>query len=139
MSIATEQVAAAQSVLGELTLRRLRAEVGGPSIPIREILLPLELTCEQMEAYRAILARGFDVLADPAPPRQSGLRAAQMRSLCAEIRKVCLFMLPALGPSGLQVVLSMKGAGDQHWHPWGCCMAQKVGHEWSARATHMQC
>ena len=102
LSIATEQVAAAQTVLGELTLRRLRAEVGGPSIPMREILLPLELTFEQMEAYRAILARGFDVLADPAPPRQSGLRAAQMRSLCAEIRKVCRLCCQHLGRLALK-------------------------------------
>ena len=65
----------------------------------------------QLECYRDVLARRFDVLADPKRPRHSAQRTSEMRALCAELRKVtipcrlptrptnCLadgFLLPAL-------------------------------------------
>ena len=73
-------------------LRRLRSEVGAsvnpPGVPTVEVSLPLDLSREQRQCYRAVLARFYEVLADPRPPRHAGHRAAQMRTVCGELRKV---------------------------------------------------
>lgn len=42
----------------------------------------------QLECYRDVLARRFDLLAEPKRPRHSAQRTAEMRALCAELRKV---------------------------------------------------
>ncbi|KAK9839116.1 hypothetical protein WJX74_009858 [Apatococcus lobatus] len=67
-----------------------RSEVGAGQVVIcREALLPVDLTPAQADCYRLVLARSFDMLADPRPARHSGHRAAQLRAICAELRKVC--------------------------------------------------
>lgn len=48
----------------------------------------MELTDSQAECYRALLARFYEVLADPKPPRHGGHRAAQLKHVCNELRKV---------------------------------------------------
>ena len=48
----------------------------------------------QLECYRDVLARRFDVLADPKRPRHSAQRTSEMRALCAELRKVTPLRLP---------------------------------------------
>ena len=74
--------------LQPLTLRRLRSEVGSPAGRHREIWMPLQATPLQKAAYCSVLVRSIDVLADPKPPRHAGHRAAQIRGVCAELRKV---------------------------------------------------
>lgn len=81
---------AAAAVLGEACLRRTRAGLGFPPRPLREVRLPLELAPGQAAGCRAVLARAFEVLADPHPPRHSGHRAAQLRTIAAELRRVRL-------------------------------------------------
>ncbi len=53
-----------------------------------EACLPVDLAPGQVAACRAVLARAFEVLADPHPPRHSGHRAAQLRAVAAELRRV---------------------------------------------------
>ncbi len=79
---------AAAAALGESCLRRTRAGLGFPPRALREVRLPLELAPGQAAACRGVLARAFEVLADPHPPRHSGHRAAQLRAVAAELRRV---------------------------------------------------
>ncbi len=46
------------------------------------------LALAQLECYRDVLARRFDLLADPKRPRHSAQRTSEMRALCADLRKV---------------------------------------------------
>ena len=69
-------------------LRRLRAETGAPQAPEREVWMPLCLTPVQRAAYCSVLLRNIEILTDPKPPRHAGHRAAQMRCVCTELRKV---------------------------------------------------
>ncbi|GLI58399.1 hypothetical protein VaNZ11_000099 [Volvox africanus] len=55
----------------------------------REVQIPVELSELQVECYRTVLARHFEVLTDPRPPRHSGHRAAMLRHICNDLRKVC--------------------------------------------------
>lgn len=49
--------------------RRLGPSVH-PSPPLcREVVVPVELSRPQADAYRTVLARSYEVLADPKPPR----------------------------------------------------------------------
>jgi hypothetical protein len=69
-------------------LSRSKAEAG---LAVRggcEARVPLQLSEAQLECYRDVLARRFDVLADPKRPRHSAQRTSEMRALCAELRKV---------------------------------------------------
>ncbi len=52
------------------------------------VQVPVELTDSQAECYRTLLARFFEVLADPKPPRHGGHRASQLKHVCNELRKV---------------------------------------------------
>ena len=61
-------------MLEPLCLRRVRADMGAPVAPVLEFSLPADLTLEQCTCYRAVLTRFYEVLADPKPPRHSGLR-----------------------------------------------------------------
>lgn len=74
----------------ERGLSRTKAEAGLPARPGCEVRVPLQLSEAQLECYRDVLARRFDVLADPKRPRHSAQRTSEMRSLCAELRKVGL-------------------------------------------------
>ncbi|GIM15000.1 hypothetical protein Vretimale_17869 [Volvox reticuliferus] len=55
----------------------------------REVQIPVELSELQAACYRTVLARHFEVLADPRQPRHSGHRAAMLRHICNDLRKVC--------------------------------------------------
>ena len=69
-------------------LRRLRADTGAPPPPGREVWVPVCLTPVQRAAYCSVLVRNVEILTDPKPPRHAGHRAAQMRCVCTELRKV---------------------------------------------------
>ena len=69
-------------------LRRLRADTGAPPPPRREVWVPVCLTPVQRAAYCSVLVRNVEILTDPKPPRHAGHRAAQMRCVCTELRKV---------------------------------------------------
>ena len=79
-------------MLDPIVMRRLRSEVGSPinppEVPTIEVSLPVDLSREQRECYRAVLARYYELLTDPKPPRHAGHRAAQMLTVCSELRKV---------------------------------------------------
>ena len=87
-SAAAFQADLAQKQLQQRALARSKAELGLPVRPKREARLPLQLSEAQLECYRDVLARRFDVLADPKRPRHSAQRTSEMRALCAELRKV---------------------------------------------------
>ncbi len=69
-------------------LSRSKADVGLAVRAGWEARVPLQLSEAQLECYRDVLARRFDVLADPKRPRHSAQRTSEMRTLCAELRKV---------------------------------------------------
>ena len=50
--------------------------------------IPLDPTPTPAAAYRTVLARSYELLADAKPSRHAGYRAAQMRNVCLELRKV---------------------------------------------------
>ena len=85
---AASQADLAQKQLQQRALARGKEELGLPVRPKREARLPLQLSEAQLECYRDVLARRFDVLADPKRPRHSAQRTSEMRALCAELRKV---------------------------------------------------
>jgi len=43
----------------------------------------------QTEAYKSVLIRAYELLTDPKPSRFSGYRAAQLRKVAAELRRLC--------------------------------------------------
>jgi hypothetical protein len=48
-------------------LRELRPV--NPHLPVAEVQLQVDCSAAQAEAYKTLLARNFEVLADPKPPR----------------------------------------------------------------------
>jgi hypothetical protein len=48
-------------------LRELRPS--NPQLPVAEVQLQVDCSAAQAEAYKTLLARNFEVLADPKPPR----------------------------------------------------------------------
>ena len=82
------QVQLIAKALQPLALRRLRADTGAHSGKQREIWVPLKAAPAQQAAYCSVLVRSTDVLTDPKPPRHAGHRAAQIRAVCAALRKV---------------------------------------------------
>ena len=79
-------------LLEPLLLRRQRSGACASTIAQGaqgvEVSLPMPLVPQQRECYRLSLARFYEVLADPRPPRHQGHRAAQLRTVCGELRKV---------------------------------------------------
>ena len=63
-------------MLEPLCLRRVRSAMDAPVAPLLEFMLPADLAPEQCGAYRTVLTRFYEVLADPKPPRHSGHRCA---------------------------------------------------------------
>lgn len=59
-----------------------------PPYPL-QVRIPLDPTPSQAAAYRTVLTRSYELLADARPSRHAGYRAAQMRNVCLELRKVC--------------------------------------------------
>jgi hypothetical protein len=50
-------------------LRDLRPPQQQQQLPVAEVQLQVDFTPAQAEAYKALLVRNFEVLADPKPPR----------------------------------------------------------------------
>jgi hypothetical protein len=48
-------------------LRELRS--ANPQLPVAEVQLQVDCSAAQAEAYKTLLARNFEVLADPKPIR----------------------------------------------------------------------
>lgn len=77
-----------RKLLDPCSLRRQRS-IAGTSINLAaEVRVPLDPTPHQAEAYRTVLTRSYELLADAKPSRHAGYRAAQMRNVCVELRKV---------------------------------------------------
>ena len=99
------QVALMGRLMEPVLLRRQRSEVGASAsalgLPTVEVSIPVDLSREQRECYRVALVRFYDVLADPRPPRHAGHRAAQMRTVCSELRKVGVPVDPPAPPPSL--------------------------------------
>jgi hypothetical protein len=50
-------------------LRDLRPPQPQQQLPVAEVQLQVDCTQQQAEAYKTLLVRNFEVLADPKPPR----------------------------------------------------------------------
>lgn len=77
-----------RQALAKHTLRRTRSEVSSFTTPRAELLLPVMMTQKQRECYKAHLARAYEVLTDPKPPRQNSHRGANLRAVCQSLKKV---------------------------------------------------
>lgn len=104
----------AQKLLQERALARSKEELGLPVRPKREARLPLQLSEAQLECYRDVLARRFDVLADPKRPRHSAQRTSEMRALCAELRKVSSCDPASFGSHG-NIMHGHRGSLRAYW------------------------
>ena len=69
-------------------LRRLRSQVSSFSPPTAEVVLPVMMTQQQRECYKAHLARAYEILTDPKTPRQNSHRGGQLRMVCSSLKKV---------------------------------------------------
>lgn len=78
-----------RTALSAQTLRRTRSEVSSFVPPKAEVVLPVMMTQQQRECYKAHLARAYEVLTDPKTPRQNSHRGGQLRAVCASLKKVC--------------------------------------------------
>lgn len=83
-----------------------------------EVRIPLDPTPAQAAAYRTVLTRSYELLADAKPSRHAGYRAAQMRNVCLELRKV-----GGLGGARMQSVV----VSDLCWALWGLLHAVRPG------------
>lgn len=84
--------------------------------------IPLDPTPSQAAAYRTVLTRSYELLADAKPSRHAGYRAAQMRNVCLELRKVGGW---GVGP---WVVCRLAGVLWAGLH-WGCCRMHRAAKE----------
>lgn len=50
-------------------LRDLRGPQQQQQLPVAEVQLQVDYTPQQAEAYKTLLVRNFEILADPKPPR----------------------------------------------------------------------
>ena len=69
-------------------LRRLRSQVSTSTPPTAEVVLPVMMTQQQRECYKAHLARAYEILTDPKTPRQNSHRGGQLRMVCSSLKKV---------------------------------------------------
>jgi hypothetical protein len=84
----TTQASELRKLLDSSTLRRPRSIAGTHVHLAAEVRIPLDPTPSQAAAYRTVLTRSYELLADAKPSRHAGYRAAQMRNVCLELRKV---------------------------------------------------
>lgn len=89
-SLCAMQVQVIYDLLKPTMLRQLRADVGSLVIARVEVQIPVAMTELQAEAYRKVLGRFYDVLADPKIHRLSSTRASNTKTICDELRKVRL-------------------------------------------------
>lgn len=68
------------------------------------------MTHSQCEAYKTQLARAYEVLTEARTPRQTGHRAAQLRTICTALRQVCNAYAVAFVPDTLLGCLGLV------WH-----------------------
>ena len=68
--------------------RHLASEVKRTVDACCEVLLPVELTPEQIQSYQTVLVRQYEGLADTRPPKHAGHRAACLKHVCSELLKV---------------------------------------------------
>lgn len=96
------QLTALRQLCDPVTMARSRSVVGPLVTPPTEVRLSVELCQEQVAAYKSVLVRAYELLADPKPSRFSGYRATQLKSVAAELRKACchplLVKLPGSSP-----------------------------------------
>ena len=77
-----------RQAIGAHMLRRLRSQVATFSPPTCEVVLPVMMTQQQRECYKAQLARAYEILTDPKTPRQNSHRGGQLRMVCSSLKKV---------------------------------------------------
>jgi hypothetical protein len=58
-------------------------------LPRMELQIPVPLSVTQAESYRITLAKQYEQLGNHKAQRHSGQRASMLRSLCADICRVC--------------------------------------------------
>lgn len=58
-------------------------------LPQMELQIPVPLSVTQAESYRITLAKQYEQLGNHKAQRHSGQRASMLRSLCADICRVC--------------------------------------------------
>ncbi|KAL3149213.1 hypothetical protein ABBQ32_002039 [Trebouxia sp. C0010 RCD-2024] len=100
-----------RQAIGAYMLRRLRSQVSTFSPPTSEVVLPVMMTQQQRECYKAQLARAYEILTDPKTPRQNSYRGGQLRMVCSSLKKVCDHpcLVPDYESAGSQGSLAASG------------------------------
>lgn len=65
------------------------ADLPRRKLPPFELQIPVPLSVTQAESYRITLAKQYEQLGNHKAQRHSGQRASMLRSLCADICRVC--------------------------------------------------
>lgn len=65
------------------------ADLPRRKLPPVELQIPVPLSVTQAESYRITLAKQYEQLGNHKAQRHSGQRASMLRSLCADICRVC--------------------------------------------------
>lgn len=65
------------------------ADLPKRKLPPFELQIPVPLSVTQAESYRITLAKQYEQLGNHKAQRHSGQRASMLRSLCADICRVC--------------------------------------------------
>ena len=89
---AGERAAAAAALSAAITpyvRTTRRADLQQQSLPRLELQVPVPLSVTQAESYRMTLAKQFEQLGNHKAQRHSGQRASMLRSLCADVCRVC--------------------------------------------------
>ncbi len=84
------QLQALKGALQPHILRTERDSAHRAQLPGQELWIPAALPSTQRDCIKTLLARFYDVLTDNKLPRYSGHKAGQFRTICGELRKVCV-------------------------------------------------
>ena len=116
------QLSSLKSLCDPFTLRRPRT-IAGPLVnPPAEVRIVVDLSPEQKAAYRDALTRSYELLSDPKASRFSGYRAAQLKNLAVELRRICCH--PSLSDHFAE---NNKNAGSASTTPIPAAAAAAIG------------
>lgn len=109
-----KQLATLQAELHELVLRRVKKDVE-TSLPKKiERILRVELSPQQSQCCKAIIARNYEVLA-----KSTGTSKASLQNICMELKKACnhpLLLQSDFDIATLQSNAAVSVARRQEWH-----------------------
>lgn len=84
-----KQLEILQNELEPVMMKRPRSIIGNIFSPSLEVRIPVKLRSAQIESYKMVMTKSYELLADPKASRFSGYRAVQLRGVVSDLRAVC--------------------------------------------------